>query len=82
VSLDLANEVLPTEAQAILRLRDRLDAATREAVGLPVGCPGARGVDGVGVMATRAAGSTCQGPVRAVYSRPRRAHTWLPRPMS
>ena len=40
MSLDLAREVLTTEAEAILRVRDRLDAAFLQAVELLVGCQG------------------------------------------
>ena len=40
MSLELAKEVLTTEAEAILRLRDRLDAAFLEAVELLVACQG------------------------------------------
>ena len=40
MSLDLAREVLTTEAEAILRVRDQLDAAFLQAVELLVGCQG------------------------------------------
>ena len=40
MSLELAREVLTTEAEAILRLRDRLDGAFLKAVELLVGCQG------------------------------------------
>ncbi len=40
VSLELAKEVLTTEAEAILRLRDKLDASFLEAVELICACPG------------------------------------------
>ena len=40
MSLELAREVLTTEAEAILRLRDRLDGAFLQAVELLAGCQG------------------------------------------
>ena len=40
MSLDLAREVLTTEAEAILRLRDRLDDSFLKAVDLLAGCQG------------------------------------------
>jgi len=40
MSLDLAREVLTTEAEAILRLRDRLDDSFEKAVDLLAGCQG------------------------------------------
>ena len=40
MSLDLAREVLATEAEAILRLRDRLDDSFLKAVDLLAGCQG------------------------------------------
>ncbi len=40
MSLELAREVLTTEAEAILRVRDRLDAAFLQAVDLLVACQG------------------------------------------
>ncbi|HYB23578.1 MAG TPA: SIS domain-containing protein, partial [Solirubrobacteraceae bacterium] len=40
MSLDLAREVLTTEAEAILRLRDRLDDNFLKAVDLLAGCQG------------------------------------------
>jgi arabinose-5-phosphate isomerase len=40
MSLELAREVLTTEAEAILRVRDRLDATFLQAVELLVGCQG------------------------------------------
>lgn len=40
VSLELAREVLTTEAEAILRLRDRLDSSFLQAVELITACPG------------------------------------------
>lgn len=40
MSVELARQVLTTEAEAILRLRDRLDAAFERAVDLLAGCQG------------------------------------------
>lgn len=40
MSIELARQVLTTEAEAILRLRDRLDAAFERAVDLLAGCQG------------------------------------------
>jgi len=40
MSLELAREVLTTEAEAIVRLRDRLDESFLRAVEMLVGCQG------------------------------------------
>jgi len=48
MSIELAREVLTTEAEAILRLRDRLDRSFMQAVELLVGCQGRVVCSGMG----------------------------------
>jgi arabinose-5-phosphate isomerase len=76
MSLDLAREVLTTEAEAILRLRDRLDASFLKAVDLLVACQGrvvCTGMGKSGIVCRKIAATMASTGTPALFLHPAEA---------
>ncbi len=76
MSLDLAREVLTTEAEAILRLRDRLDVAFTKAVDLLTACQGrvvCTGMGKSGIICRKIAATMASTGTPALFLHPAEA---------
>jgi arabinose-5-phosphate isomerase len=76
MSLELAREVLTTEAEAILRVRDRLDSAFLEAVDLLASCPGrvvCTGMGKSGIICRKLAATMASTGTPAMFLHPAEA---------
>jgi arabinose-5-phosphate isomerase len=76
MSLELAREVLTTEAEAILRVRDRLDAAFLKAVDLIASCPGrvvCTGMGKSGIICRKLAATMASTGTPAMFLHPAEA---------
>ena len=76
MSLELAKEVLTTEAQAILRLRDRLDASFLKAVDLLAACQGrvvCTGMGKSGIICRKIAATMASTGTPALFLHPAEA---------
>jgi arabinose-5-phosphate isomerase len=76
MTLELARQVLTTEAEAILRLRDRLDSSFERAVELLAACPGRVVVTGMGksgIIARKIAATMASTGTPALFLHPTEA---------